>query len=371
MTVPVPEHIRGLRPYIPGKPIEEVQRELGLSDVIKLASNENPLGPPPRALEAIAAAAAGLTLYPEGNAPTLREAVSRHVEMPQECLVFGNGSDEVLHMLAMTFLQPGDEVVQGDPSFAMYEVYTAQANAVSVKVPLKDQVHDLDRMIEAITPRTRIVFVANPNNPTGTYVDGAAVDRFVSQVPDDVLLVMDEAYYEYVDDPQRPDLRPLVRAGRNIVILRTFSKAYGLAGLRVGYGITTPELAAVLNKVRSPFNVNSLGQAAAAAALEDQSYIARSVALNAEGRHYYEAQFRRLGLDFVPSQANFVLVDVNRDSRAVFEALQRHGVIVRPGAGLGLPKHIRVSVGTPVQNERFIKALEAVLGEVPAVSSGD
>jgi histidinol-phosphate aminotransferase len=365
MKVPVPEHVRALRPYIPGKPIEEVQRELGLTDVIKLASNENPLGPPPRAVEAIARAAAGVTLYPEGDAPTLRAAVSKHVGMPPECLVFGNGSDEIIHLLAMTFLEPGDEVVQGDPSFAMYEIYTAQCNGRSVKVPLKDQVHDLDAMLEAITPRTRIVFVANPNNPTGTYIGRHAIERFVDRLPDNVLLVMDEAYYEYVEDSDRPDLRPLIRDGRDVIILRTFSKAYGLAGLRVGYGITTPEIAAVLNKVRSPFNVNSLAQAAATAALQDADHIRKSVALNTEGRHYYEREFDRLGLPYVPSQANFILVDVGRNSRTVFEALQRLGVIIRPGAGLGLPQYIRVSIGTAEQNQRFIAALEKVLAEVP------
>jgi histidinol-phosphate aminotransferase len=319
------------------------------------------LGPPPKAIEAIATAAKGITLYPEGDAPTLRQAVAKHVQMPPECLVFGNGSDEIIHLLAMTFLEPGDEVVQGDPSFAMYEIYTAQCNGRSIKVPLRDQVHDLEAMADAITPRTRIVFIANPNNPTGTFVDRQTVERFLDRVPENVLVVMDEAYHEYVEHPDAPDLRPLIRDGRDVIILRTFSKAYGLAGLRVGYGITTPEIAGILNKVRSPFNVNSLAQAAATAALQDQEHISHSIALNAEGLRYFEEQFRRLGLAFVPSQANFILVDVARDSVAVFQALQRLGVIIRPGAGLGLPHHIRVSVGTMDQNRRFIAALEQVL----------
>ncbi|MBV9852642.1 MAG: histidinol-phosphate transaminase [Armatimonadetes bacterium] len=360
-TLPVAEHILRLRPYLPGKPIEEVQRELGLTDIIKLASNENPLGPSPQAVAAITRAAASVTLYPEGSAPLLRQAVSRHVQMPPETLVFGNGSDEVLHLLALSFLRPGDEVVQGDPSFAMYEIYTIQCGATPVKVPLRDYTHDLEAMADAIGPKTRMVVIANPNNPTGTLVTRPEIERFLGRVPPDVLVVFDEAYDEYVSHPDKADLRPLVRDGRNVVILHTFSKAYGLAGLRVGYGMARTEIAEILNRVRSPFNVNLLAQAAAIAALDDQAHVARSVALNAEGRDYFCREFERLGLGYVPSQANFMLVDVGRDSRAVFDALLRRGVIVRAGAGLGLPRHIRVTVGTPDQNARFIAALEDVL----------
>ena len=284
----------------------------------------------------------------------------------RSCFIFGNGSDEVLHLLALTFLQPGDETVQGDPSFAMYEIYATQCNAHVVKVPLDNYTHDLEAMADAITPRTRMVFIANPNNPTGTFVTATQVEKFLRRVPDDVLVVMDQAYDEYVHHPDKPDLRPLVREGRNVVILHTFSKAYGLAGLRVGYGIARPEIAEVVNRVRSPFNVNLLAQAAAAAALEDQGHIRQAVTLNAEGRAYFYAAFQHLGLDFVPSQGNFVLVDTGRDSRAVFDALQRRGVIVRAGAGLGLPRHIRVTVGTMPQNQRFVTALAEALNEVPA-----
>ena len=360
-SMAVADHISRLRPYVPGKPIEEVQRELGLTDVIKLASNENPLGPSPRALEALTAAAAGVALYPEGSAPALRRAVSQAVGMPEDTLVFGNGSDEVLHLLAVTFLQPGDEIVQGAPSFSMYEIYATQCNAVSIKVPLRDFTHDLDAMADAITDKTRMVFIANPNNPTGTLVRREAVARFLDRIPRDVLVVLDEAYDEYVSDPEKPDLRSLVLEGRNIVILHTFSKAYGLAGLRVGYGIMRPETAALLNRVRSPFNVNLPAQAAAAAALEDTDHVARTVALNAEGRDYFYAEFERMGLDYVPSEGNFVLVDVGRDARAVFEALQHRGVIIRSAHGMGLPHHIRVTTGTMPQNQRFIAALREVL----------
>ena len=361
----VAENIARLRPYVPGKPIEEVERELGLTDVIKLASNENPLGPSPRAVAVLQKLAGSVALYPEGSAPLLRQAVAKHVEMPPESLVFGGGSDEVLQLLALTYLQPGDETVQGDPSFAMYEIYATLANARPVKVPLTNYTHDLEAMADAITPRTRLVFIANPNNPTGTLVDATAVRKFMARVPDDVLVVFDQAYDEYVRHPEKPDLRPLVREGRNVVILHTFSKVYGLAGLRVGYGIARPEIAETLNRVRSPFNVNLLAQAAAAAALDDQEHVRRSVTVNAEGRALFYAAFQHMNLEFVPSEANFVLVDVGRDSRAVFEALQRKGVIVRAGAGLGLPRHIRVTVGTMPQNQRFLAALKDVLAEVP------
>jgi histidinol-phosphate aminotransferase len=359
-SVAVADHIARLRPYVPGKPIEEVQRELGLTDVIKLASNENPLGPSPRALEALVAAASGVALYPEGSAPALRRAVSRATGMPEDTLVFGNGSDEVLHLLALTFLQPGDETVQGDPSFAMYEIYATQCDAVPVLVPLKNFTHDLDAMADAVTSRTRMVFIANPNNPTGTLVRRDAVARFLDRLPHNVLVVLDEAYDEYVTGPDKPDLRPLVLEGRNVVILHTFSKAYGLAGLRVGYGIMRPQLATLLNRVRSPFNVNLPAQAAAAAALGDSEHVTRTVALNAEGRNYFYAEFERLGLRYVPSEGNFVLVDVG-DGRRVFEALQHKGVIVRSAHGMGLPRHIRVTTGTMPQNQRFIAALKDVL----------
>jgi len=364
-TLAPPDHIAKLQPYAPGKPIEDVKKEFGLTDVIKLASNENPLGPSPRAIAAIAALASGVEMYPDGGAAHLRVAVAKHENVSPDCLVFGNGSDEILHLLAATFLQPGQETVQGDPSFAMYELYAAQCNAKVVKVPLTDYAHDLERMADAITPRTRIVFIANPNNPTGTLVTASEVDKFLARVPDDVLVVVDQAYDEYVDHPDKPDLRPLIAAGRNIIILHTFSKAYGLAGLRVGYGIVRPEIVQMINRVRSPFNVNLLAQFAAAAALEDQEHIRRTVALNSEGRAFLEGEFRRMGLDYVPSQGNFVLVDTKRDSRVVFDSLQRRGVIIRAGAGLGLPSHIRVTVGTAAQNQRFLDAFAEVLRDLP------
>lgn len=360
-TIPVAPHLRSLKPYAPGKPMDEVAREFGLTDIIKLASNENPLGPSPCAVAAMTDAARRAAVYPDGNAPALRRAVAQLTQMPEDFLVFGNGSDEILHLLCLTLLQPGNETVQGEPSFSMYALYAAQMNAVSVKVPLVHFTHDLAAMANAVTEKTRLVFVANPNNPTGTLVTHAAVERFLDTLPPHVLLVLDEAYDEYVTHPDKPDLRPHVRDGRNVILLRTFSKAYGLAGLRVGYGMAHPDIISLLDRVRSPFNVNALAQAAAAAAVSDQSHIAQGVAINAGGKAYFYREFARLGLEFIPSEANFVCVDVRRDSREVFDALLRRGVIVRAGYGLGLPMHLRVSIGTMPQNARFIQTLAEVL----------
>ena len=360
-TLPVADHITRLTPYAPGKPIDEVQRELGLTNIIKLASNENPLGPSPKATAALTAAIQSVAVYPDGNAPALRASVAKLMDMPQDCFIFGNGSDEILHLLSSTFLQGPAETVQADPSFSMYELYAKQCNANVVKVPLVNYTHDLESMANAVTPQTHLIFIANPNNPTGTLVTKSAVDKFMDRIPPSVVVVFDEAYNEYVTHPEKPDLRPYVREGRNVVILRTFSKAYGLAGLRVGYGMARPEIIGLLNRVRSPFNVNVLAQAAAAAAVSDREHIKQTVSLNTEGRLFLYEAFTKMGLDYVPSEANFVIVDVRRDSREVFDALLRQGVIIRAGAGLGLPAHIRVTVGTRAQNERFIASLTRVL----------
>ncbi|HEY3333189.1 MAG TPA: histidinol-phosphate transaminase [Capsulimonadaceae bacterium] len=358
----VAENIARLKPYHPGKPIEEVQRELGLTDIIKLASNENPLGPSKAAIAAIRDSASRVFLYPEGAAPVLRAKVSERLGVDPDSLVFGNGSDEVLHLICETFLVSGeDETVQGDPSFAMYEIYATLANAKITKVPLTNYTHDLDAMADAVTDKTRVMFIANPNNPTGTLVTQKQVERLLSRLPERVVLVMDEAYDDYVANPDKPNLIPLVNEGRNIVICRTFSKLYALAGLRVGFGIAPPALAGYMNRARSPFNVNLIAQAAAAAAWDDAEHIAESVALNAAGRNQIYAALEAAKIGYVPSEANFVLIDVARDSREVFDALLRRGIIVRAGYGLGLPNHIRVTVGTHEQNARFLSALVDVL----------
>lgn len=359
---PVPPHIQRLRPYVPGKPIEEVEREYGLTDVVKLASNENPLGPSPRVSGAIQAALKGLPLYPDGSCYALVQALARHWEVAPENLVLGNGSDEIIHYLGLAFLRPGDELLTGDPSFVRYESAAVLNEAEFVVTPLREHRFDLDAMAERLSARTRLAFIANPNNPTGTMVGRRAVERFLERCPEETIVVLDEAYYEYVDDPDYPHSLDYLREGRNVVILRTFSKIYALAALRVGYGIARPEIIQALHQVREPFNVNSLAQAAALASLQDPDQVLRSRAANTEGREYLYGEFQRLGLPYVETQANFVLVDVRRPCRPVFEGLLRRGVIVRTGDIFGLPTFLRVTIGTMRDNQRFVRDLEAVLG---------
>lgn len=357
----VPPHIRRLKPYVPGKPIDEVRREYGLSDIVKLASNENPLGPSPRALEAIRAALPELDRYPDGSAHHLVRALARHWEVDPASIAVGNGSDEIIHFLGLAYLRPGDQVLTGHPTFVRYESAAVLNEAEYVAVPLRDYRFDLAAMAERLTERTRLVFIANPNNPTGTIVTRAELDRFLDRCPEETIVVLDEAYYEYVESPDYPASLDYVRTGRNVVVLRTFSKIYALAGLRVGYGIARPEIVAALEQVREPFNVNSLAQVAATASLDDPDQVARSRRVNAEGRELFYREFRRLGLPFVETQANFVLVDVRRDGRSVYEGLLRRGVIVRTCHLFGLPNHLRVTIGTREENERFLRELEAVL----------
>jgi histidinol-phosphate aminotransferase len=364
----VPEHILSLRPYVPGKPIEEVQREFGLTDIVKLASNENPLGPSPHAVGALTEAALNLALYPDGACYTLVNALCAHLDVSPENLVIGNGSDEIIHYLGLAFLQPGDELLTGDPSFVRYEAAAGLNQAKFVVTPLKEHTFDLERMADAITDRTRLIFIANPNNPTGTIVRRREVERFLDRVPEQAIVVMDEAYYEYVDDPDYPQTWEYVREGRNVVILRTFSKIYALAALRVGYGLGRPEIIHALHQVREPFNVNSLAQAAAVASLQDPEQVRRSWTSNRENRDYLYAEFRRLGLPYVETQANFVLVDVKQPCKPVYEALMRRGVIVRTLGGL--PTHLRVTIGRRSDNERFLHELEAVLADSPAALAG-
>jgi histidinol-phosphate aminotransferase len=358
---PIPSHVQQLRPYVPGKPIEEVEREYGVRNSIKLASNENPLGPSPRAVEAIQAALKNLALYPDGACYSLVQALSRHWEVAPENLAVGNGSDEIIHYLGVAFLRPGDQVLTGDPSFVRYESAAVLNEAEYVAVPLREHRFDLEAMAERLSPRTRIVFIANPNNPTGTMVGRREVERFLDRCPEQTIVVMDEAYYEYVDDPDYPESWSYVREGRNVVILRTFSKIYALAALRVGYGMARPEIIQAVHQVREPFNVNSLAQAAAVASLSDPEQVVRSRRTNTEGREYLYAEFRRLGLPYVDTQANFILVDVRRPCRPVFEGLLRRGVIVRTADIYGLPTYLRVTIGTQADNARFIRELEGVL----------
>jgi histidinol-phosphate aminotransferase len=351
----VKAHIRELEPYQPGKPIEELERELGIEGAIKLASNESPIGPSPRALAAVREALSGVHRYPDGASFALRRKLAARLEVDPSQLVFGCGADEILELLAKCLLGPGDECVFAWPSFAMYPIVVRGMGATGVPVPLDSAlVHDLEAMRRAITARTRLVFVCNPNNPTGTSVGRAAFDAFASSLPDDVVLAVDEAYCEYARRPDFPRALDWVRRRPGTIALRTFSKIYGLAGLRIGYGVADPELAGYLQRARHPFNVNRLAEAAAVAALDDAEHAARSRAVNAEGMAYLSRELPALGIEVWPSDANFLLA---RIGAGMHEQLLREGVIVRPLAGFGMPDHVRITIGLPEENERLVKTL--------------
>lgn len=361
-SIPTVPWIRGLVPYPPGKPIAEVEREYGIRDSIKLASNENPLGPSPRALAAVQQALGDLHRYPEGDCYYLRHALARKLDVAPDALIFGNGSNEIIELLARALLQPGEEAVMADQAFVVYRLVVQAAGGRSIVVPLRDFTHDTEAIAAAVTPRTRIVFLANPNNPTGTMFGRDAWRRLLDSVRDDVVIVMDEAYAEYVDDPDYPSGIEAHREGRAVIVLRTFSKIYGLAGLRVGYGVALPQLTAAMNRIRQPFNVNSLAQIGALAALDDEAHVAASRSCNRAGLAYLRAEMQRLDLDTVPSWANFLLVRVGRGAE-IYQALLRRGVIVRPMDGYGFPDHLRFSVGTAAENRRLVEALAACLRE--------
>jgi histidinol-phosphate aminotransferase len=368
MTAPelaalAPEYVRHIAPYIPGKPIEEVARELALdpATIVKLASNENPRGPSTKVREAIAAAIGDLARYPDGNGFALKSALAARLGVALDQIVLGNGSNDVLELVTQAYLRPGDEAVYSQHAFAVYPLATQARGARGIEVPAKDLGHDLDSMRKAITARTRVVFVANPNNPTGTYVPPAAVERFVATVPHDVLVVLDEAYNEYLEPAERVETVPWIAKYPRLIVSRTFSKAYGLAALRVGYGVMDAAVADMLNRVRQPFNVNALAQAAAVAALADVAYVEESRVLNRKGLAQLAHGFEQLGLRYVPSHANFVLVHVG-DGAKVNQALLMQGVIVRPVANYGLPAWLRVTVGLPEENARFLGALANALG---------
>ncbi len=357
MPLHVHPDIASLSPYVPGKPIEELQRELGLSRVIKLASNENALGPSPKALAMLNEGAATLHRYPDGGAFRLREALADRWKVTPDHIILGNGSDEILGLLARTFLAPGDEAVMADHTFVIYTMEVTAAHGKAVTVPLKQWRHDLPAMADAVTPRTRLVFLCNPNNPTGTMVSAGEVDRFLARVPEHVIVVFDEAYVEYVRSSEFPDSMAYVTGGRNAVVLRTFSKIYGLAGLRIGYGVTTPEITNFLNRVRPPFNANSIAQRAALAAMGDDEHVAKSRAVNEAGMEQVVSGLRALGCAPIPSEANFVYIDVGRDGRQVFEALLRQGIIIRHIEG----RMVRVTIGQAEENQAFLTALARVV----------
>ncbi len=353
------EHVLKLIAYEPGKPVEELAREMGLqpSDIIKLASNENPIGPSPKAVEAMKAALERAHFYPDGGGWALRGAIADKLGLGRENVVLGNGSNEIIEFIGHAYLRHGDEVVTARHAFAVYALMAQLFGAKTVEVPDPGYTHDLDAMLAAISPRTRQLFIANPNNPTGTLVSQEEIDRFMAAVPEHVLVIFDEAYYEFLDNP--PDVLKYVREGRNVVVMRTFSKIQGLANLRIGYGLASKEVADVLQKTRQPFNANGIAQAGALAGLQDEEHMRKTRELTHEGREYFQAEFAAMGLEFVPSFANFVLVRVG-DGDNVFQTLLQKGIIVRAMRSYKLPEWIRVSVGTMEQNRRFIAELRAL-----------
>jgi histidinol-phosphate aminotransferase len=353
--------VRRITPYSPGKFSKEVMEELGLTEVQKLASNENPLGPSPKAVEAIQGMLSELHVYPDPVCRELTAALAAKLDVPEESIVVGRGSDEVIHMHGLAFLNPGEEVLFSQFPFALYPMTAHLCDAGICEVPAEEFSHALLPMLEAITDRTKLVIIGNPCNPTGTIVRRDEVAEFMRRVPEHVVVMFDEAYFEYVDDPEYPDCLQYVREGRNVSVLRTFSKIYGLAGLRIGYGIAGPAVAEGLKLVRPPFNVSSVAQVAALAALNDTEHLQSSRQTVLDGKAYLYQQFEELGLPYVPTQANFILVDTKANCREVFDGLMRRGVTVRTGDIFGLPTHIRVTVGTVAQNHQFIAALREVL----------
>nr|MBS0021253.1 histidinol-phosphate transaminase [Gammaproteobacteria bacterium] len=355
------EGVRSLRPYQPGKPIEEVEQELGLTDVIKLASNENPLGPGALARAAFAACSDSLGRYPDSNGSALKAALARHLRIAETALTLGNGSNDVLELIARGFIGPAHEVVFSEHAFLVYALVTQAVGARAIVTPARRFGHDLEAMARAIGPRTRVVFIANPNNPTGTWIAHRPLETFLQAVPADVLVVVDEAYFEYVEEPEYPNCVPWIVRYPNLIVTRTFSKVYGLAALRVGYAVSNPVIADLLNRVRQPFNVNMPAQRAAIASLGDNEHLAKSLALNRNGLAQLEYGLQRLGLRYIPSVGNFICVDVGRSGTDVYQALLRKGVIARSVDNYGMANYLRVTVGREAENSRFIAALRSVL----------
>ena len=353
----VSENIKNITPYVPGKPIEELERELGISGSIKLASNENALGPSPKAIAAIKKAVEGLNRYPDGSGFYLSQALAKKYGVALNQIILGNGSNELIELVVRTFVQPGDEIISADPTFVVYRMITEAAGGTNVIVPCRDMRHDLDAMAERITPKTRIVFIANPNNPTGTMNAKAEMDRFMDRVPDHLIVAVDEAYFEYVTHADYPDSLDFLKTGKNVLALRTFSKIYGLAGLRIGYGITTPEIAELMNKVRQPFNTNSLAQVGALAALADRKHVEKSIAINNEGKQFLYQTFQRLGVSYIPTETNFIMFETRLDGRELYTTLLKQGVIIRPMGG----NRLRVTIGLPEENARFVNELEKIV----------
>ncbi|HKI74010.1 MAG TPA: histidinol-phosphate transaminase [Pseudomonadales bacterium] len=356
--------IRELQPYVPGKPIEELQRELGLTDVIKLASNENPLGPSPQVLEALQRVMPEIARYPDGSAWHLKHKLAEFLGVGPENLTIGNGSNDVLELLARIFLSPANESIVSQHSFVVYPLVTRAIGADLRVVPARNYGQDLEATLNSISPKTRMVFIANPNNPTGTWIDESTLAEFLDQMREDIIVVLDEAYFEYVEAAGFPNGIELQRRYPNLVVTRTFSKAYGLAALRVGYAVSHPDIADLMNRVRQPFNVNAMSLAAAEVALADQDHVKEAVRVNREGLSMLTQACDELGLGYIPSAGNFLAVDFGRDAMPIYDALLHQGVIVRPIGVYEMPNHLRVTVGTADENQRFIEALKRVLAAV-------
>ncbi len=355
-----------IKPYVPGKPVEEVERELGLKNVIKMASNENPLGPSLRAVESMRSNLKKMHIYPDGNCYYLKEALAAKLNIKTNQLIFGNGSDEILSFLTLDYINQGEEAVMVDPSFSEYDFAMRLMGGVPRKVPLvgPDFNYDFEAILEAVNEKTRLVFICSPNNPTGSIVRKKDLDSFIERLPDKVMLVLDQAYIEYVENEDHPTGLDYVEQGMPVILLRTFSKLYGLAGLRIGYGIAPTEIIDELNRVREPFNVNAMAQVAALAALDDNYHLERSRKLVGESREQFVEGLSEMGLKPVPDEANFCFIDLKVDSREVFKAMLQKGVIVRTGDIFGFPTYIRVTYGTEEQNKRFLVALKEVLADL-------
>lgn len=360
--------VQQLHPYQPGKPVEELERELGISNAIKLASNENPLGPSVCAVNAAKAVIGDINYYPDGAGHKLSHALADKHKVTADCITLGNGSNDILELIGRAFLAPCNSAVYSEYSFAVYPLVVQAvgaearvAKALPADNPVMPYGHDLQAIFDQITTSTRVVFIANPNNPTGTWLKLDDLNDFLGKVEPDVLVVLDEAYFEYMPDDLKPDTQVLLNQYKNLIVTRTFSKIYGLAGLRIGYSISHPDVADILNRVRQPFNTNMPAQAAALAAIDDENHVTNSASINASGLKQYAKAFEELGLNYIPSIANFIAVDVNKLAMPVYDALLREGVIVRPVASYNMPQHLRITVGTKEQNERVLAALQKVM----------
>ena len=356
-------NIKNIIPYEPGKPISEVEREYNLKDVIKLASNENPRGPSPKAIAALTKSLSDLHLYPDGGGYYLKQKLSDHIGIAANQIVLGNGSAEIVELITEAFVDRGDEVVIGRQAFFKYRIAVQIMDGTVKWAEMPDLQQDAEALIDQITDKTKLIFIANPNNPTGTLMDRSQVNWLMDRIPSDVIVIFDEAYYDYRNEELYPDSLAFVNEGRNIIVLRTFSKSYGLAGIRIGYALTTPEIAHSMNAVREAFNVNSLAMDAAMGALDDNGFLEKSVRMNVDGKELFYRECYRLGLQYVPSEANFILINVPLPGRELFLLMLHKGVVIRPVDVYDLPYHVRVSIGLPHENEKFFYELESVLKE--------